>query len=162
MSYAFFWIPARDPGAAQQELNRFLGGHRVVGVERHFHSDSYGPGWSIVVEYLQGAQASGQSKRGAIDYREVLDERTFALYAALRTYRKQRSEAEGVPAYTIATNEQMAAIARRRPATLEELREIEGVGEAKVARYGAGMLQILSEAGAGPGRASPPGDADAS
>ncbi|MBN2195549.1 MAG: hypothetical protein JW751_22205 [Polyangiaceae bacterium] len=36
MSLTFFWIPAADPGPAQDELNRFLSGRRVLAIERHF------------------------------------------------------------------------------------------------------------------------------
>lgn len=40
-----------------------------------------------------------------IDYKDVLSERDFALYAQLRNLRKFLSEQEGVPTYALFTND---------------------------------------------------------
>ena len=68
-------------------------------------------------------------------------------FAALRDWRKSEARAQGVPAYVIFHDATLAEIAGRRPASLEALRGIPGVGESKLARYGAAVLEALRAAG---------------
>jgi hypothetical protein len=115
MKYRFFHIPARDPAAETEILNRFLAERRIVAVDRQFIADGSNSFWAFSVVYRDGASASdltgvsGRSEKAEIDYREVFDERDFATFAALRTLRKDLAEAEGVPTYALFTNEQLAA-----------------------------------------------------
>ena len=44
-----FFVPLADDGAAQQELNAFLRGHRVLQIEKAFA----GNGWAFCVEWLE-------------------------------------------------------------------------------------------------------------
>ena len=143
MKMKFFWIPARDSTAAETELNTFLGSHRVLQVEKSFCSDADGPGWALCVQWLPGEVpgASPPSKGGSkVDYREVLDEPTFKIFAALRTWRKDRAAADGVPIYTVATNEQLAAIATGRIQTKAALEKVEGFGAGRMAKYAEALL----------------------
>ncbi len=48
-----------------------------------------------------------------------------------------------MPAYALFTNEQLAAMVRQRVATAAALAEIDGVGAARVAKYGAPFLDVL-------------------
>jgi ATP-dependent DNA helicase RecQ len=68
------------------------------------------------------------------------------LFAALREWRKTEAKAQQVPAYVIFHDATLAEIATRRPTCLETLREVPGVGESKLARYGAAVLTALAEA----------------
>ena len=63
--------------------------------------------------------AATKGKR--IDYRDVLSEADFAVFKRLREWRKQVAAAEGVPVYTVFTNEQLATIVTTRPASLPAL-----------------------------------------
>lgn len=51
-----------------------------------------------------------------------------------------------MPPYVLLTNRQVAAIARRRPETLEALREVDGIGEAKASRFGRELLALVAHA----------------
>ena len=51
--------------------------------------------------------AEGRNE-GRIDYKEVLSAPEFERFARLRLLRKELAEKEGVPAYAIFTNEQLA------------------------------------------------------
>ena len=64
------------------------------------------------------------------------------LYARLRNLRARIARENAVPAYVIFSNATLQAIALAAPDTLDELREISGVGDVKLERYGA---QIVSE-----------------
>jgi hypothetical protein len=53
------------------------------------------------------------------------------------------------------TNRELAQIARRRPSTLEGLREIPGIGEAKCRDFGAEALALVARVGPGATSAEP-------
>jgi len=65
------------------------------------------------------------------------------LFEALRTWRAAAAKAQSVPPYVIFHDSVLRDIAAVRPATLDELGEIKGVGTSKLARYGAEVLAVL-------------------
>ena len=69
----------------------------------------------------------------------------FAVFAKLRDWRKERAEKEGVPVYTVFTNEQLSKIAVGKPDNEKQLREVEGIGEAKAGKYGKDVLEALQK-----------------
>lgn len=156
MQFAFFSIPTDGETGLVEELNLFLRSHRVVSVQRELTLRDSAPCWRLCVEYIEGPIASARDggKRGSrVDYREVLSEEDFAVFVRLREARKELAGAEGLPVYAVCTNEQLAEIAKRRPATLEALKEIEGLGDAKTGKYGeAFLLAVQGGAGAAGGK----------
>jgi DNA helicase-2/ATP-dependent DNA helicase PcrA len=71
------------------------------------------------------------------------------LLEKLIEWRRQRARADGVPAYVVADNKTLAAIASRRPADAPALLAVPGIGQRKVASYGDEILAILAGAVAG-------------
>jgi ATP-dependent DNA helicase RecQ len=70
-----------------------------------------------------------------------------AVFEKLRAWRGATAREQGVPAYVVfhdATLRQIAAVA---PTTLAGLSEINGVGEAKLAKYGEQVLEVLAKPG---------------
>ena len=65
------------------------------------------------------------------------------LYEALKAWRRERASAEGVPAYVVAHDSMLAAVAEARPTTLDELRAIKGFGPKKLEKYGVEILAIV-------------------
>lgn len=88
-------------------------------------------------------RAPGAKRPGKLYYREVLNEADFALFARLRALRKDLAEAEGVPAYALFTNEQLAAMVQSGARSPASLLAIDGIGEARVAKYGERFLEVL-------------------
>jgi len=78
-----------------------------------------------------------------VDYRESMTPQKFAVYCRLRDERKRIAEAEGVPVYTVFSNAQLAAMVERQISTMQELAQIDGVGAARVEKYGSHMLGAL-------------------
>ena len=64
-------------------------------------------------------------------------------WKALRQLRRQFADTEGVPAYVIFADATLKDMLRRRPGTLAEMAEVNGVGEHKLARYGQAFLDLL-------------------
>jgi superfamily II DNA helicase RecQ len=86
----------------------------------------------------------------------ALPEALQPLYRNLRRWRNERAKAEGVPAYALFRNVQLAEICRRLPRSLAALREIEGIGEATCAKYGQEVLSLLAEVPAPPAPTTTP------
>ena len=173
MSLHFFAIPALDPAAAQAELNAFCQRHRVLKVERHLVDAGLDSHWVLCLQVADGpgplpadlktpqrpapagAQASAAANR--VDWKQVLAEADFTVFAQLRQARKALAEREGVPIFAVFSNEQLATMVRQRATSLAALVAIDGIGPARLERYGAAMLQILGSAfgSAGAAPASP-------
>ena len=58
------------------------------------------------------------------------------LLEKLKKLRKQQADRMGVPAYVVFTDATLREMCAKRPANLEEMREISGVGAAKLERFG--------------------------
>ncbi len=69
----------------------------------------------------------------------------LGLVTALRAWRTRA--ADGKPAYTVAHNRTLEAIAALRPTSLDELARVKGVGPAFLERHGADVLALTSEHG---------------
>lgn len=80
-----------------------------------------------------------------MDYRALLNEEDFRLFSKLRDLRKKTADAEGIPLYGVFTNAQLAEMVRSRVAELSDFQKIEGVGKARVEKYGAPFLSLLRE-----------------
>ena len=139
MQVALFTVTPGD-SRALEELNRFLRSQRVLALERECH----GGVWSFCVTYQFGilAEIGGTEK---VDYKAVLDGPTFALFSHLRTVRKALAEKESLPPYAVFTNAQLAEIARRRCALPGDLEKIDGIGQARVEKFGAAVLVAITE-----------------
>lgn len=154
MRLRFFTVPVFDPERATAELNAFLSSHVVVHVDRKLVEHAMGSVWAVAVSYLEpgeAAKTTAAPKKGRIAYREALSESDFAVFARLRDLRKTLSETQGVPAYTLFTNEHLAAMVTQRVSTKTALSKIDGVGEGRIDKYGAAFLRILVEAFGGEG-----------
>lgn len=149
MKVKFFWIPARDSVEAESELNSFLTANRVIHIERAFVPSEPAPGWSICVQWVQqgasGTAATPKGRTAKVDYREVLDDATFGIFAVLRTWRKERAAEQGVPIYTVATNEQLARIARDRIQSKSGLENIEGFGASRMKKYSEELITLCQQ-----------------
>jgi DNA helicase II / ATP-dependent DNA helicase PcrA len=74
------------------------------------------------------------------------------LGTRLREWRDDQAQQRNVPTSIVLTDETLAAVEERRPATEQELRDIPGFRPDKIASYGTQVLAIVAEADA-PGAA---------
>ncbi|MDB4969298.1 MAG: recQ [Myxococcales bacterium] len=74
------------------------------------------------------------------------------LFQKLRALRARLAADEKLPPYCVFHDRTLAALARERPATLDQLATVPGVGPSKLAKYGAAFLAALrsGEAAAAP------------
>ncbi len=85
------------------------------------------------------AEKSGKKKVEIKD--DTMDK--SPLYAALSAWRLQKAQDADVPAYTIAHNTTLRAVAQAKPVTLSELKAIKGLGVKKVKLYGDEIIDIV-------------------
>jgi ATP-dependent DNA helicase RecQ len=81
--------------------------------------------------------------------RTLVAEEDASLLSALKAKRRALAEAAGVPAYVIFPDRTLIEMAETRPATLDQMMGITGVGAKKLESYGAGFLGVITGAAAG-------------
>lgn len=69
------------------------------------------------------------------------------LFQQLRSLRRELAERDEVPPYVVFNDATLQEMARLKPQSADELRQISGVGTVKLGRYGADFLQLLRSAG---------------
>ena len=67
------------------------------------------------------------------------------LWQALKAKRLELAREQGVPPYVIFHDSTLLEILKRRPARLDELAQISGVGQAKLAKYGDAFLRVVED-----------------
>jgi ATP-dependent DNA helicase RecQ len=98
--------------------------------------------------------ASVPRAKGTRELRErtvvTADSPTGDLFLRLKALRKRIADREGVPAYIVFNDRTLAELAERQPRSSSEMLDVSGVGEAKLARYGAEFLAEIAAAIASP------------
>jgi ATP-dependent DNA helicase RecQ len=64
-------------------------------------------------------------------------------FEALRAWRANLAREQGVPAYVILHDKSLRELASRHPASLADLLDVPGIGQAKAERYGEALLELL-------------------
>jgi ATP-dependent DNA helicase RecQ len=67
-----------------------------------------------------------------------------ALFESLRKFRRELAAARGVPPYIILGDRSLREVARLRPQSLAQLREVYGIGDKKLADLGERILAVVS------------------
>ncbi|MCW5732974.1 MAG: DNA helicase RecQ [Enhydrobacter sp.] len=91
------------------------------------------------------SKGSRREKRGAVPSAAVGSADT-TLLAALKALRAKLAQAQKVPAYVVFSDRTLIELATHRPGSARAMREIHGVGDSKLERYGAAFLEIIQHA----------------
>ena len=75
----------------------------------------------------------------------ITDPQARSLWGALRRKRQELAATQGVPAYVIFHDATLMAMLEQRPATLEQMGELSGIGARKLEAYGEVFLELLRE-----------------
>ncbi len=76
----------------------------------------------------------------------LVPEENEALFSALRALRTKISTEARVPPYVVFADKALSEMARQQPKDLDEFAAISGVGRAKLERYGALFLEVITQA----------------
>jgi ATP-dependent DNA helicase RecQ len=110
-------------------------------------------GWQVLkgkatIE-LRKDLATGASTKGSRRDRKaaaasvVVSEADATLLEALKALRTKLAQVQKVPAYVVFSDRTLVELATHRPESPRAMREIHGVGDTKLERYGAAFLEVV-------------------
>jgi ATP-dependent DNA helicase RecQ len=109
-------------------------------------------GWQVLkgnqtIELRRDSAAAKPSRREKrASAAAAVGEADAALLAALKDLRTRLAKAQRVPAYVVFSDRTLIELATHRPDGARAMREIHGVGDAKLERYGAAFLEVIQSA----------------
>jgi ATP-dependent DNA helicase RecQ len=133
---------------------RQLLAQQLLRVEGEYHTLALTPGSAQVLSGQRQVmlrrdpdrvRAPRAAKSTPAAARAELTPESATTFETLRGWRAASAKEQGKPAYVIFHDATLRDIAARRPATLDELSTINGVGAAKLAQYGQQILDLLAE-----------------
>jgi len=156
---ALSWSLARNPGGqARRKPSRFLAGLRPESATDGPAVQTGGKAGrrrakaSICKMCRRPLASARERNRGyCSDCPLPYDE---SLFESLKQWRKQRAEAESVPAFVVFSDATLEALAEVRPDDRRSLLQINGIGAAKLERYADEVLAVLAGSAAGSGARS--------
>ena len=146
MQIKIFNIPIPDGEKATEEMNAFLRGRKILKTEAQVVTNTEGSFWTFCVRYMDEGKTTPVFRREKKDYREILDKDSYQRYSKMKDIRKKLSQKEGIPAYAVFTNEELAKLAKLENLTLAGMKKIKGIGEKKVEKYGGHFVPPNSSA----------------
>lgn len=128
------------------EFSEFIVNKEILSVSEHFFIKNDSPYLTLIIKHLHSEKSMiPESKnRPKVDesWKEQLKESDLGIFNILREWRFKRSKKDGLPPYVLFTNKQLAQIVLTKPQSLTELASVDGVGKAKVEKYGQDILEI--------------------
>ena len=97
---------------------------------------------TVMLRPLKRDKAAGQKPKEEW----LRTEREERLWQALRKWRQERARTEEIPAYMVCGDKTLRDIVEKMPRGLDGLRNIYGLGEAKMDKFGDEILEILDSA----------------
>lgn len=138
--------------ASEQDVeivNKFIRGHKVVDIDKQFYVSSDNVAhWSLCITYFAMAyqqQNNQPEKREKVDYKNVLSADDFEKFTKLRIIRKKLAEDNAIPAYAVFTDSELAQIAQLPSVDARLLKQITGIGDKRVEKYGNLICEIYKE-----------------
>jgi superfamily II DNA helicase RecQ len=137
-------------------LQAFIKDRDVLSIREHFFTREEIPYLAIIVTYnpkpvdadtpatTEKRQPTSEEDRKE-KWRGLLVEDDWPLFNTLRDWRNGQAREEGIPPYVICSNVQLAHIAHNRPESPTQLATIEGMGKAKIERYGAALIKNIAD-----------------
>lgn len=133
-------------------LAEFVRDKCLLSVREHFFVHDGVPHLACLVTYQDGSvqpvecsAPAGGAKLGKRrrSPREDLTDDEQPFFETLREWRSVTSRKEGVPPFVILTDRQLVDLVRARPDSKNGLLQIDGIGPAKIKRYGDELLARL-------------------
>jgi len=90
----------------------------------------------------KSASGSRRDRRAAVAS-AIVSDADSALLEALKALRSKLAKAQNVPAYVVFSDRTLVELATHRPASPAAMREIHGIGDAKLERYGTEFLEVV-------------------
>lgn len=111
------------------------------------HCDACAPNSPRAIEkseIVMVAKKSASKKSSAV-VGEKLSSIEEARFQILRQWRKEKAEELDVPAFVVFGDKTLKDIAQKNPQSLDELKNVYGIGEAKLEKFGWDLLASISD-----------------
>ncbi len=146
MQIKLFTIPINNINDYNEELNLFLRTHKIIQLEKHLVQTENSYNWCFFISYL-GSDVSTKfsSTKKKIDYKEILSEAEFKKFSTFREIRKQIAKEQGVSAYIVFTDAELAEITKLTELSISNMKKINGIGDKKLEKYGTEFLKKYNE-----------------
>lgn len=147
------WARTRN-GSGQRSPSRFLNGIRPGGANSDSSNTARRPRrgqrGSRKSALAATCRSCGHPLRDAGERKLGRHEDCPSTYddqvlSRLQSWRKQRAQAESIPAFCVFTDATLVAIAEALPRTARQLIKVPGIGAAKIDRYGADVLEVIEQ-----------------
>ena len=132
-------------GFDDKPLQDFIADKEVIDFSEHFFIHEKIPYLKVLISYRLLAADEKRKLNLRRDPAKELDEEEKLAYDALRAWRSARARQEGIPPYMIANNKQLAKMIKLRATTRAGLGKVDGIGEAKTAKYGDEIVQTITK-----------------
>ncbi len=162
MQCKVFSIPldAVNEQERDRKLNEFLGARNVKRVFASLANQPEGPVWSVLLFYEGGAEAvqnvrvttssharsHPEASEPTRDSGGELTRDQVRSIVALKKWRADQAAQEGVPLYAVAHNKWLEEMVRIQAKTAVDLLKVQGLGEWRVKKYGAKIVEVLNGA----------------
>ncbi|MFD0588350.1 DNA helicase RecQ [Paenibacillus sp. GCM10027627] len=94
---------------------------------------------------LEGKEAITQRVRATVRQANLDPSAASSpLFEALKQWRRLEAAKEGVPPFMIFFDATLRDIANARPASIDDLMDVKGIGAAKAGKYGEGLLAVIA------------------
>jgi len=135
MQIKIITVPVSDTGVFTLELNNFLKNNKILEVEKQLVSNDNGAYWCFCISYIDTAYKEFIKSNKKVDYREVLDDATFKKFSTMRALRKKIAADDGIPAFAVFTDEELAELAKLDTLTKGNMLSIKGIGDKKIEKF---------------------------
>jgi len=142
MQQKIFSVPAFGGDLLNEELNRFIRGHKVINVQKHFVQTVESCFWTFCIQFIEGTVAQNENfKREKIDYSKELPPEKLEIFNSLRKLRKKMADDANIPAYAVFTDEELSKIALLENINKQGISNITGIGKNKLEKYGIPLIE---------------------
>lgn len=98
-----------------------------------------------VIRQASDEVANVTDDQEVVEETEVQTNLDESLLEVLKTWRSVEGKSRSVPLYMIASNKTLESLATNTPSSMQQLMAISGVGPKMAERYGAELLELISE-----------------
>lgn len=127
----------------ENKLNDFLKDKEVINTFAEIVKTEKINFWSIVVAF---EEQQIDDKSGKITYSKdaELTKEEQTIIDALKQWRTDTAAKENVPQFVIAHDRELITIVKQKIDSINDLKNIKGFGEKKIAKYGSDIIDLLN------------------
>lgn len=138
-------VPVVGGEAINEELNAFLRGNKILQVDQQLADRPGGACWTFCIRYVEKRAWQSDKPKERKDYKKALSKEAFDRFARYRAIRKEVAERDGVPAFAVFTDKELAGLAELEELTPAGMKTVKGIGDKKVEKYAERFIKAMKD-----------------